>query len=117
MHKNLVIIILYTDIMSCASNKNKENKVAKIKVLDKEDKIIEVMRFDTILSDFSAINKNKFKVSKCDNESLSILIDIPLCQSEKIQLGNRMENMISMFILRNTQLKNIKEKNRREKRN
>lgn len=87
-----------------------------LKVRYKDDKIPRITQFDTILSDFVAINKNKFKNAKNDNESLSSLIDIPLCQSKKIQFGNRMENMISAFISINTQFVNIKEKNRKGKR-
>lgn len=90
---------------------SKVSDKCKTKVLNK-DKII---CFDTILSDFVAINRNKFKLGKDDNESLSTLIDIPLCQSEKIQFGNRMENMFSLFITMNTQYKNIKEKNSKGK--
>lgn len=36
-------------------------------------------------------------------------------QSEKIQFGNRMGNMFSTFMMRNTQYKNIKEKNSKGK--
>ena len=94
---------------------DKDDKITKTKVSDKDDKITKIICFDTILSDFVAIDRNKFKIGKDDNESLSILIDIPLCQSEKIQFGNRMENMLSSFITRNTQYKNIKEKNSKGK--
>jgi hypothetical protein len=85
------------------------------KNLCKDKKIIRNKCFDKILSDFVAIGKNKFQVNKVDNEALSVLIDISLCQSEKIQFGNRMENMLSSFILENTLLKNIKEKNSKGK--
>lgn len=71
--------------------------------------------FDEIITKFANINKNKLRSNSCDNETLSSLIDVSLTQSEKIQLGFRMENMISMFILNNTHLKNIKEKNRKGK--
>lgn len=70
-----------------------------------------IICIDTIINNFISINKNKFKINKEDNESFSILINIPLSQSEKIQLGIRMENMLSLFIIKNTLLKNIKEKN------
>jgi len=65
---------------------------------------------DNILYNFTNKNKNKFKTNKRDDSSLSILVDIPLSQSEKIQLGIRMENLLSKFILKNTHFKNIKEK-------
>ena len=79
-----------------------------LKVIDQN---INITNLDIILSNFVKINKNKFKIGKDDNESLSILFDINLSQSEKIQFGNRMENLLSIFILENTLLKNIKEKN------
>lgn len=79
-----------------------------LKVIDQN---INITNLDIILSNFVKINKNKFKIGKDDNESLSILFDINLSQSEKIQFGNRMENFLSIFILENTSLKNIKEKN------
>ncbi len=63
-----------------------------------------------ILNDFILIKSNKFIKHKEDSESLSYLIDIPLTQSEKIQFGSRMENIISQFIIKNSKLKNIKEK-------
>lgn len=50
-----------------------EDESTKTKASNKENNII---CFDIILSDFVAIDKNKFKIGKRDNESLSILIDI-----------------------------------------
>lgn len=67
--------------------------------------------FDVVLKDYAAIDDNKFKQSREDNESLSILFDIDLTQSEKIQFGTRMEKMLTMFIMRNTIFENIKKKN------
>jgi hypothetical protein len=69
------------------------------------------INLENIIKDFTAIERNKFKDGKDDNESLSTLIDTELSQSEKIQFGSKMEKMLTMFILRNTLLKNIKEKN------
>lgn len=80
------------------------------KVSNKYKQITKVICLDTILSDFVAIERNKFRNGKDDNESLSILIDTPLCQSEKIQFGCRMENILSTFIMRNSLYKNIREK-------
>jgi hypothetical protein len=94
---------------------DKDDKITKTKVSDKDDKNQNMISFDEIIKDFVSIDKNKFKIGKEDNESLSILIDIPLCQSEKIQFGNRMENMLTSFIMRNTQFKNIKEANSKGK--
>jgi hypothetical protein len=92
---------------------DKDDKASKLKVSDKDDKTIKTKCFDKILLDYVANDKNKFHEGKDDNESLSILIDIPLSQSEKIQFGNRMENMLLSFILHNTSLKNIKQKNQK----
>lgn len=71
--------------------------------------------FDAIITNFASLKINHFKPCKDDSESLSSLIDTHLSQSEKIQFGYKMEKMLSLFILRNTKLRNIREKNMKNK--
>jgi len=67
---------------------------------------------DRLLVNFAAIPRNRFKKCIDDSESFSSLVDAQLEQSEKIQLGTRMERFLTKIILAFAPtLKNIKEKN------
>ena len=64
------------------------------------------------------IRKNKYinncsSNKKIDTNSLSYLIDYELSQSDYIKIGVGIENILKDFILENTNLKNIKTKNKK----
>lgn len=64
------------------------------------------------------IRKNKYinncsSNKKIDTNSLSYLIDYELSQSDCIKIGVGIENILKDFILENTNLKNIKTKNKK----